>query len=92
MILYRLHVFILFYIYIPFVTLLFSSLLLLRVKEYHMGSRLKPRFEFEWLEISAKPRRIRYYIILFRIAREIIISMRALRALMKFPIVYMQRN
>ena len=42
-------------------------------------------FDFEWLEFGAKPRRIRYYI-LFRFAREIIISMRALRALMKFPI------
>ena len=43
-------------------------------------------FDFEWLEFGAKPRRIRYYI-LFRFAREIIISMRALRALMKFPII-----
>ena len=42
-------------------------------------------FDFEWLEFGAKPRRIRYCI-LFRFALEIIISMRALRVLMKFPI------
>ena len=72
-------------LYMSFVTLLSSSLPFLRVKEFTWGRGSSLVFDFEWLEFGAKPRRIRYYI-LFQFAREIIISMRALRALMKFPI------